>query len=66
MFNVDANHCAGVFDSWMRDIDFSPNGSYFVVSTTGAFAGRGQRHDVRHDIALGDQRGRRRTPTDLA
>jgi len=39
MFNVDANHCAGVFDSWMRDIDFSPNGSYFVVSTTGAFAG---------------------------
>jgi len=39
LFNVDANHCAGVFDSWMRDIDFSPNGAYFVVSTTGAFAG---------------------------
>jgi hypothetical protein len=39
MFNVDANSCAGVFDSWMRDVDFSPNGSYFVVSTTGAFSG---------------------------
>ena len=33
------NSCAGVFDSWMRDIDFAPDGSYFAVTTTGAFAG---------------------------
>ena len=31
--------CASVFDSYMRDIDVSPSGEYFVVSTTGA--GRG-------------------------
>ncbi|WP_457207806.1 hypothetical protein [Nocardioides sp. P5_C9_2] len=33
------NRCAGVFDSFTRDIDFSPTGSYFVISATGAFAG---------------------------
>ncbi len=33
------NSCARVFDAFTRDIDFSPDGSYFVVSTTGAFAG---------------------------
>jgi hypothetical protein len=33
------NDCARVFDTFTRDIDFSPDGSYFVVSATGAFAG---------------------------
>jgi hypothetical protein len=33
------NSCAGVFDTFTRDIDFSPDGSYFVISATGAFAG---------------------------
>lgn len=33
------NRCAGVFDSFTRDIDFSPDGSYFAISATGAFAG---------------------------
>ena len=28
--------CAGVFDSYMRDVEFSPDGSYFVVGDTGA------------------------------
>ncbi len=38
-FDRAHNSCARVFDTFMRDIDFAPDGSYFVVSTTGAFAG---------------------------
>ena len=33
------NSCAAVFDTFTRDLDFSPDGSYFVISATGAFAG---------------------------
>jgi hypothetical protein len=33
------NSCASVFDTFMRDVEFSPDGSYFVASSTGAFAG---------------------------
>jgi hypothetical protein len=29
--------CAKVFDTYMRDIDISPDGGYFVVATTGAY-----------------------------
>jgi hypothetical protein len=29
--------CAKVFDTYMRDIDISPDGSYFVVGTTGSY-----------------------------
>ena len=60
-FDRAHNDCARVFDTFMRDIDFSPDGSYFVVSTTGAFAGGArQRDDVRHHHPLGDrQHGQR-------
>jgi hypothetical protein len=33
------NSCASVFWAFVRNIDFSPDGSYFVISATGAFAG---------------------------
>jgi hypothetical protein len=33
--------CAAAFDSHPRDVDFSPDGTYFVVVTTGAYTSRG-------------------------
>ena len=31
--------CASKFDSYMRDVDIAPDGTYFVVATTGAYMG---------------------------
>ena len=31
--------CSSTFDSYMRDVDIDPSGTYFVVVTTGAFFG---------------------------
>ncbi len=37
--NFYSAECASVFDTYMRDLDVSPDGSYVVVTTTGAYRG---------------------------
>ena len=41
-FDKTRNSCDPDLDSWVRDVDFSPDGSYFVVTTSGGFAGAAQ------------------------
>jgi hypothetical protein len=38
--------CASAFDSHPRDVDVAPDGSYFVVVTTGAYSSRGSLCDT--------------------
>lgn len=40
-YSLARSNCSNSFDSAMRDLDISPDGKFFVISTTGAFAGGG-------------------------
>ena len=43
---IYTNSCASVFDTYTRDLDFAPDSSYFVVTTTGAYNGSDSPCDV--------------------
>ena len=62
--NFYKSTCANAFDSYMRDLDISPDGSYVVISTTGAYRGAGQR--LRRDQPLRDGQHHGRPQADLA
>lgn len=42
----DVTKCSKSFETYMRDIDIDPTGTYFVVSTTGAYGGADSPCDV--------------------
>ncbi len=47
--------CSLSFDSYMRDIDISPDGGFFVITTTGAYGGTAKLCDSASRWPLGTQ-----------
>lgn len=49
--------CSGRFDTYLRDIDFAPDGSYLVVATTGRLTGEEKLCDaaLRFETGAGEQ-----------
>lgn len=53
-YGLSRSNCSNSFKSPVRDLDISPDGSFFIVTTTGAFAGGANRGTLCDTIARWD------------